>query len=131
MATLQSGLRVPLEVLSVVLQNVADTRFLARASLVSRAWYTLAFPYLHRVMFVKNIETLDALTRRLESETNESVLRIGLCVWTLRIFALHDFLDVDQNKPVTCRFQVVLHKLERLKNLEWSGEYLSDSTGFF
>lgn len=133
MATLQSGLRIPSEIIYLVLGHCDETEYLYQGSLVSWAWYRLAFPLLHRCMVVKNTSRLERLTSRLESETVFDVLRIGLCLRSLAI----DFedsssaFDSKQNRPLVLRFQQMLKKLEHLEHLEWTGLSIPPDIGFF
>lgn len=124
MATLASRLHIPREVVSLILENIEEAQFLSKASLLSRTWYQYAFPYLHRDMLVEHIPHLEILTTRLEAETPNHSLRIGLCLRSLLFSIADDELAADPNLQALHRFESVIRKLEGLRQLEWMGTFV-------
>lgn len=133
MATLGSGLRIPLEVMSMVIANLYQYEHLSSASLVSRAWYTSVFPHLHRVMSVTALSHLATLTSRLESEEIGNSMRISLFLRVLDINSRDMKVNFDSERvqPLVLRFQSALPKLENLEELEWNGFHVPLGVNLF
>ncbi|CAE6506316.1 unnamed protein product [Rhizoctonia solani] len=138
MATLSSGLRVPLDVVSMILSRLDDTgpKFdIFCASLVCRSWYHAAFPTKFRNITIENVRQLSDLTTRLEVDNDKGLIRLSSCLRAL-------FVDIHSDDPhthqelyltVLSRFQLVIKQLVNLEELSWTYycEETSVSAGIF
>ncbi|KAH7316412.1 hypothetical protein B0J17DRAFT_350349 [Rhizoctonia solani] len=125
MATFLSNLRIPIDVVSMILSHLDDTgpKFdIFCASLVCRSWYNAAFPAKFRKITLENVRQLDSLATRLELDNDKGALRLSLCLRALFI-DIHSDDPHSQQEPfvtVLYRFQLVIKQLVNLEELSWT-----------
>ncbi|KAB5589480.1 hypothetical protein CTheo_7078 [Ceratobasidium theobromae] len=116
------GVYVPTDVIDLVLDcldNGETKSYLSNLSLVSQAWYELAFPCLHRMVMIRNIAHFEMLVSRVELETANNSLRISHHLRDLR-FVVQGW-HWDNCQSLMERFQLVIRKLVNLGHLKWAG----------
>ncbi|KAF8601823.1 hypothetical protein BDV93DRAFT_607935 [Ceratobasidium sp. AG-I] len=115
MATLASGARVPLEIISLIISNFYDRKNLINTCLVSQTWYRLAFPRLWREVHLENSASVGQFVTRLEADDENSIFCIGPHVRLLFVHPISKFFDGDG--AFVTRFQEVAPKLVFLEHL--------------
>ncbi|KAH7316410.1 hypothetical protein B0J17DRAFT_350372 [Rhizoctonia solani] len=119
METQGLSLHLPPGIISLTLSFLAETWDISDASRVSRAWYELAFPYLHQHITIRASCYLEMLIFRLESEANpEYQVRSYLRALTITP-DVNLNLSSSYNYSLLIRFEHAISHLVRLELLEW------------
>lgn len=122
MATLASGLHIPNEIIIYILRHFLekqDLKNLSAISRVSKNWYKMAFPYLHRHMTVKTTGELAWLISRLRAEQSNDALCLGGCVRSLTFELDAPTRSSPSLTPLMTNFGLTIYKFVRLQTLRW------------
>ncbi|CAE7061965.1 unnamed protein product, partial [Rhizoctonia solani] len=120
METTRLGLRMPPEILSLVLECLDYTSDISQFSLVCRSWYKHAFPHLHRHITIKSHFRLKMLVSRLDSEVDHEC-QIGHHLRALTIaLPRRDLYLQTSIRPLFNHFGRAVSRLVRLELLEWT-----------
>ncbi|KAF8601257.1 hypothetical protein BDV93DRAFT_236638 [Ceratobasidium sp. AG-I] len=127
MTTLASGTYFPSQLIGLILSNVLSRKQLINMSLVSRSWQRLAFPVLWYQVQLTQKNQMEKLVVMLETEPDNSDLRISVHLRSLRI-GLPSPTTLGPN--LMLRFEQLIPKLAFLTHLTWS-RHLSEGTSIF